>query len=479
MITVARFQAFAAALLALSSCDDGPPFVGQVARSQFWEYHDQTAEPLCPSLLSLLDEHATIVGGTIALDLDPSRPFRYYKFSDEKAFKSSQDADGKAFGDYLYSPRYFEAHEQAHVYTFRAWGGWSTAFLNEGEAVALSCNPTKEPDANTTPRELIGAGDWSTELGEFSFSPQAYAAAGFFVAHLSRRYGWEKVGQLHRDVPPGTGRSDFERAFARVFPVSVDDAWTEALDTPGASACDKTWTCRATPLTMGEPTQPECDGQLHRSLIVADGEAGSVLDVADGRGLTLSGHCADSGAPWYPLPGAFDGSPARHWAFMPPGTYTLFSGASDAYFNPGEPAWVSDGEFSPTAPAPTSYQLRSGIAAGTISDACGLSTSVSLAGDAITYIDLFRGFIDSWIAIDGGGGSFSVSMQNLSWPFSVTDPMDLCDGCGPDATCLPLPINSLTIGAGAFLHLRDIYVDRPPAAGQFVFRPTLPANAAH
>ncbi|MES1208914.1 MAG: hypothetical protein ABUS79_23500, partial [Pseudomonadota bacterium] len=223
----------------------------------------------------MLDEHARTVGGTIGLASDATQRFRYYKFASRQAFYSSYEAGGKAFGDYLISPDYFQPHEQAHVYTFRVWGGWSADWINEGEAVALSCDPTKDPTPSTTPRALISPTDWRDQLYDGLFTtPQGYAAAGFVITHLAQRYGWQAVGRLHQRVPPGTSRADLERAFAEVFPISMDQAWSDALDTPGGPACDRTWLCRATPLALGEPIQPACDGRLYASVTVPDGDAG-------------------------------------------------------------------------------------------------------------------------------------------------------------------------------------------------------------
>ena len=476
MTTGPRFAAVAGTLLTLCSCGDGAPFVGHVSRSQFWEYHNQVEETLCPTLLSLLDQHAQAAGPMIGLPLDASSPFRYYKFRDERAFISSYDVGGQAPGDYLFSPRYFAAHEQAHVYVFRAWGGWSADFLNEGEAVALSCSPTVEPGPSTTPRALIQPADWRVQLYGSLYTPEGYAAAGFVVMHLVQRYGWERVEQLHRRAVAGATPADFERTFAQVFPVSMDQAWTEALDAPGASACDKFWTCRAAQLNVGERAQPECDGQLHRALVVGEGDAGVVLDVADDRGITLSGRCTDSALPWYPLPGTSSGMPATHWALVPPGSYTLFAGASDAYVPPGKPARVTDGAFTVTVAAPAEFALRARVPAGIISDGCAAAAAVSLNADAKTYLDLARPFDDVWIPVDGGGRSFGAFAVNLFAAFSASQPIAICNGCGPGATCTSLPAASITLDSGTFLHLQGVFVERPPAVGQIVFYPTPPAN---
>jgi hypothetical protein len=476
--TPSRPRLFAAAaaawLAALAACGDGAPFVGYVSRSDFFEYHDQVDETLCPSLLSLLDEHARTVGGQLGLRFDASRRFGYYRFADPDAFRASFEADGKAFGNDLFSPDYFEPHEQAHVYTFRVWGRWSTDWINEGEAVALSCEPTQDPSSSTTPRALLAASDWRTQLYANLFSPAGYAAAGFLITHLARQYGWERVGRLHQRVPPGASQADFERTFAEVFPIAMDQAWAETLDTPGEPACDRTWTCRATSLAPGEHIQPACDGRLYAAVTVPSDAGGVVLDVAEDEGITLSGRCADATAPWYPLPGSAAGTGAVHWALVPPGPYTLFAGASSDDVSPARPAAVTDGEFTPRAAAPSSVGLQAYVPPGLTSEACATAGTVSLAPAASTYIDLVRGYDDTWIQIDGGGRSFAATTVNLSGTETAAA-AELCDGCGPNTTCWPLPSAARALVAGTVLHLQHLTVERRPAAGQIVFVPASPA----
>jgi len=466
----------AAAFLFAGACE-GPPFVGTVSRSQFWEYHDQVDEPLCPTLLSLLDEHTRIFAPIVGFAPDPGNPFHYYKFRDENAFEDSYGggAEGATFDSGVQSSHYFSAHEQAHAYTGRAWGGWSTQLLNEGEATALGCDPIKEPDQNTTPRQLLGSVDWRREVDGFANTDTAYAAAGFFVAHLAQQYGWDQVARLHRSVPAGVSAIDFERAFSRIFPVSMDQAWSDALDAPGAPACDRSWICKATPLAVGDSAQPECDGALHRSLTVDSGMAGVVLDVVDDAGITLSGRCSEAGAPWYPLPGFGNGLPAAHWAFVPPGSYALFAGATMTYAAPNQPGTVTDGEFARRVSLPAEFGLRALIPADTFPATGGCGTSaVVLNPAAKTSVDFFRYASDVWIPIDGGGASYDVLAVNLFAPGADSQPLTICNGCGPDAPCSSIPITSVTIGAGSFLHLQDVSIDRLPMAGQIIFEPAAP-----
>jgi len=72
-------RALVVALLAAPACGGGSSalFVGTVSRSQFFEYHDEVDEPLCPTLLSMLDQHVQQIGGKIGLQPDPANPIAY------------------------------------------------------------------------------------------------------------------------------------------------------------------------------------------------------------------------------------------------------------------------------------------------------------------------------------------------------------------------------------------------------------------
>jgi len=132
--------------LATVAChEEAPaPFVGDVSRSQYFEYHDQVNESLCPDLLSLLDKHAEMIGGLVGLSLNPDAPpFRYYRYESLEGYiEDFPGSGGLCIGDSVYSFNYFEPHELVHAYVYRAWGDWpSNGLLREGIAVALSCDP--------------------------------------------------------------------------------------------------------------------------------------------------------------------------------------------------------------------------------------------------------------------------------------------------------------------------------------------------
>ena len=160
-----RLLAVGVLFIAAASCNgESPPFEGNVSHSQFWEYHDRVGEPLCPTLLSLLDHHAQEIAGNIGVTLLPGESlFRYYKFRDNTDFNDAQVctqySGACATGNDVYSPRYFHAHEQAHDYVYRAWGGWSARLLDEGAAVALSCDPIRFINQGQTPTNILNALD--------------------------------------------------------------------------------------------------------------------------------------------------------------------------------------------------------------------------------------------------------------------------------------------------------------------------------
>src|SRR5262249_39578266 len=145
--------------------------------------------------------------------------------------------------------------------------GWSVGLLAEGEAVALSCEPFYALQPGERPRDYLrGPLDWRDLLYLYGDTSDGYAAAGFFVTYLAQHYGWQKLGELHRRAPPGITAADFEQAFAHVYAVSMDQAWSEALGVHGAPPCQKDWACMATPMAPGEHAGFDCDGEMHRSV---------------------------------------------------------------------------------------------------------------------------------------------------------------------------------------------------------------------
>jgi hypothetical protein len=420
-----------ALLFLCAACDDHSTdwrFEGQVSRSSFWEYHDSFDEPLCPTLLEMLDEHTRVVGGKIGLEVEESRPLRYYRFKDEAGVASGCPAEvaACAAGDSVLAQEPFYAHEQAHTYVSRAWGDRSIGLMKEGEAVALSCDPFSRPYSGISPRDALGAEDWRQFLYLFGNSESGYAAAGYWITYLARQYGWQKVGELHRRALPGISADDFAIEFARTFPISMDQAWTEALngDSP---PCDNRWRCRTTDLVPGEVAQPDCDGELHRSIEIS-GESGVVLTHR--RSIYLQ-DCSDAASPVYELvPGRLR---TTSWASLPTGRYALFGGD----------AAPSDVTFASYLPSPF------------VAEDCELAGKITLPPDQYTIVHLSPGPIDGCLRLDGAGQRYTLGFLNVE--FSEAGSAAVCESSDPGAACLPVPARAsttLTVGAGAVMHLR-------------------------
>ena len=458
-------------VLLVTSCHadhDHEPFVGYVSHSRFFEYHDRVDEPLCPTTLALLDRHAQRIGGKIGLSLDESNPFRYYKFRDDADFAAAgsgcpPENGACALGDAVYSTRFFHAHELAHDYVFRAWGGWSTGLVNEGEAVALSCEPSFELQPGQLPRAVLGSPDWRALLYLYGDSAVGYAAAGVFVTYLAERYGWSSIAELHHRIPPGISAADFEQEFAQVYPLSMDQAWAQALGTPGAAACQKDWQCVTSPIHVGEDASPDCDGEMHRSVSVSD-SAGLVLALEGQNSELELRSCAAAPSAYYVLEGGQETAQSTHWAHLPPGSYAMISG---------------DG------PLLQSVSFRSELPSGVVGDTCASAGSVALDSAGDTYVDLLPGDTATstpgtdassrWIHLAGDDGLYSVSLLGLTWndPLS-SGALAVCDDCTEAAACVSLSqVNPVSVRIGKEAVLRMQGVLALPASsrtwGQLVF----------
>jgi hypothetical protein len=442
----------------MAACaDKGKPgwqFEGRVSRSRFWEYHDRSDEPLCPTLLDLLDEHTRVVGGKLGLEVEATRPLRYYKLADKAELTSDcpSGATACAHGDAVLAAQPFFAHEQVHTYVSRAWDSEAVGLLTEGEAVALSCDPFAPLNTGVAPREDLGAEDWRPFLYLRANSDLGYIAAGYWVTYLAQRFGWQKVEQLHRRVLPGLSAEDFAIEFARVFPISMDQAWSEALS--GQSPpCDSGWSCRTTVMSPGDVAEAACDGELHRSIEISD-QPGVVLTH---RSPILLQDCADPMAPLYELvPGAYP--PTTNWAILPPGRYRIFG-------DPLPPAL--DITFVSYLPSPF-------LAAD-----CAQAGKVTLKPGQTTTVDLPPGAVDGCLLLDGADQMYKL------YPFYVELPETgsalVCESSDPTATCVPIPARSSTtlrVGAGAVLRLQHATCV-PPASrtfGELLFYPAPPVD---
>jgi hypothetical protein len=450
-----RFISVGVLVVTCAACgnDSGPPFVGTISRSQFFEYHDQVDETLCPTLLSQLDQHAQQIGGKVGFALGPGdAPLRYYKFRDENAFLDAHaclaEAGGCTNGNDIFSPMFFHAHEQSHDYVFRAWGGWSTELLNEGEAVALSCDPFSFIEPGQSPADVVGQIAWRDQLAltaDSSDAHNAYIAAGYFVTYLVQQFGWPNLEALHRSVPYNVDADAFDRAFAAIYPLSMDEAWANALGASGGQPCLKDWLCDATPLAVGDIAPPSCDGQVHRSVAVTD-QTGVGLSFQGGNGdLTLIGGCTDAAPTWLELIGG-GGTSVTHWVSLTPGTYTL-------------------GELL-LAGAPPTVSLAGYLPDGFPASTCESAGAVALDPVGDTFFDFQPGVVTGWMGVTGGGGQpFNASTYGIVADPTMGGVVEVCDGCDPSASCVSLlsasDTASVTLGDSAVVHLANAAFSQP------------------
>jgi hypothetical protein len=457
------------------------PFVGDVSRSEFWEYHDQVTESLCPALLPLLDQHARQMANTLGMALEPERPFRYYRFRDQPAAAKAcgVPAGGCARDGDVFSPHYFDAHEQAHAYVRRGWGDQSVPLLNEGVAVALSCSQFGTLDPERPPFESLGSPAWRDLYARESLSISGYTAAGIWVTFLAQHHGWRAVAELHQRVPIGASAEDFAREFARVIPSSMDRAWSEALAAPGAPYCVDDWLCEAPSMMPAESVAP-CNGQTRRTILVPDDASGLVLSmgapaagcVVDSGVLNCYGglalvSCGTSGWPWRTMFSTMD---SVRWVFARPGVYSITTDVSAL------------GIYDTFAKhAPTDVRLEAYLQQRFIGDTCDAAGVVELDAERQTYLDFLSDVPPGWVRLRGGGRSYSISRQSLRWADeSIGGAPLLCDGCGEGASCKTVTWGTaLELGDDTVLRfLPGVHLAEPPWTGYVSFRPSSPDDAA-
>jgi hypothetical protein len=433
---LARWGTVGLLCLVPPACTDDPqPFEGTLLRSQYWEYHDHVSEPICPTLLAMLDQHTQVTGAELGLDLaQPTPPFRYYKFRDADDLKAAgvcQAGSGAcSTGQAVYSPRYFHAHEQAHAYAYRAWSGWSTQLLDEGVAVALSCDPFRFLGTEQSPRDLVGGLDWRDRLELEAKDSPGYLAAGYFVTYLVTRYGWAPLHALHDRVPAHVSSEQFERAFAALYPISVDEAWTRALSV-GMQPCLKDWMCAATPMGEHEVASLACDGQLHRSIVVTErARVGLTLQATNGA-LTLIRNCLEPAPTSLTLLG--EGGSTTHWLELAPGTYTL-----------SDPTGTG---------ALTCVMLESNQPGTLLAPTCESAGAIALDPSGETDVHFSKDTTEGWFGIVGTEGrGYAVHTEGLASAFATASPVEICDGCGAHAHCAP-PDRATAIGPDARVHV--------------------------
>ena len=421
----ARLVSALALTTVLCACE-AEPFVGRIHRSQYFEYHDRESIPLCDTLLPMLDEHALLLGKTFGSPPSSNNPFRYYKFRSYAELKANGDCSGGAgaceIGHAVLSPAVFDRHELVHAYAFAAWSGLTNGLLREGTAVALSCSPAaRYTFAGSAPgwRELLNLsgqqahGDES-ELAANQRTVRQYAAAGAFITHLAKRYGWARIGALYRRAPVGVSAADFEREFAHQFSASLDDEWSVAIGNGDTEACVRDPRCDLEPQVAGEQLGEPCIGAKRPFDLVTN--RGARLSFV-GSELTLRS-CSDARQSYTFTGNEIAGAPATHVLQLPSARYVL--------------------DFERDFPA-SEVALEDYWTTDLVGD-CGSSVPVPLTPTGLTYLNLPAGTTTGFVAVTGPSKRYAIT----PYPSILAGTIALCDGCDANAACTPLPLREAT-----------------------------------
>ena len=285
------------------------------------------------------------------------------------------------------------------------------------------------------------------------------------MTYLVQRFGWPSLEALHRSIPLGADAAALDCTFAEIYPLSMDQAWAEALGAPDARPCLKDWLCATTPLSAGEEAPPSCDGQVHR-LVLVTGQAGIRLSFHGGNGeITLVKGCTEVAPSWIELTGGL-GPGVTHWVSLAPGDYTLAEMVAA-----GEPPSVTfEGYLGETFLAAT----------------CASTGGIPLDPVGATYIDFRLGGVTGWIGVSGPGGqAFTASTRGISVDAAMAGVVEVCDSCDAAATCISLlsatGTSTVTLDDRSVIHLASAYADQlttDPGEVPYIVFSRSPSNAA-
>ena len=212
-----------------------------------------------------------------------------------------------------------------------------------------------------------------------------------------------------------------------------------------------------TALALGEQAQLECDGLMHRSVVV-QGQGGAVLAVeGEDSALTLMA-CTNSASTEYVLDGSHGVTRAVHWSLLPPGSYAMMPGS-----------------------LPRTVQLVSSIPVGWIASSCDDAGALMLDPSAYAYIDLPPGRVDGWLRVAQGYGAYQATLVQIIGP-TEAPVVFVCDGCSAAAACVPIPAGQVTpvvLGPSSFVHFQGaIAFTNPDSAwAHFILFPAVDGGA--
>ncbi|HEY5282861.1 MAG TPA: hypothetical protein VIM14_08740, partial [Polyangia bacterium] len=289
-----------------------------------------------------------------------------------------------------------------------------------------------------------------------------------FVTYLVQQYGMPRFKELFLAVPDEADNADFEAEFARFYPLSMDQAWRNALNLGAFGSwpigCLGDWDCFTTgsPLGVGEEVTVDCGTGIHRTMTVGEGQGGVVL-LKGGGSLVAWKRCWEDPSPYLVLQEGIDPS-AVHYVVMDPGAYTLTFGGTTA-----------------------DLQLRGYLQAPLVGDTCETAGEVELDGQLPTQINFPAiGGLSGWIRLTSDiGRSYDFQIPALgtnddpSFPEAARSALALCDSCDPSASCVAIhsgqPDLNLFIIPGSVLHFQNMdtpaYSFRSPGGAGVWFHP--------
>ena len=273
------FSFRAASALVLVTCNPtGFESLGAAFHSSHFDYlYHPDDSTVCFDVMDSLERHQQLIAHFLGIDERNLPRVTYWKLRDENEYQAHTplgggDALANANKDFVLSPLPFDEHELIHTITLGAWG-YTARFLEEGIAVALSCDPSAVDVTNTpythwdtgwdlvpfeTAPEKLAFGDTETPTAAPISIPVAtmyehsnYQAAGAITTYLLDVGGSAKLQKLWTSVSAGSSASDFSKALQSIYGLSLDDVW-QSLLTTRHRPCTPVWMCSLPAITASE-----------------------------------------------------------------------------------------------------------------------------------------------------------------------------------------------------------------------------------
>jgi len=263
--------------ISLTTCHPtGFEFKDSAYRSSHFDYLFHTDDTtVCPDVMDSLEQHEAVLASYLGIDETTLPRVTYFKMRDANEYgarnNAGRDATANAGLGFVVSPLPFDEHELLHTITLGAWG-YSAPFLEEGIAVALSCEPaaievTNQPygdwaeSNDTIPHEsnpahvALYTGNATATISQLYdvYAPgfAGYTVAGAVTTYLVDSAGVDKFRQLWASVSASTSEADFSVALKNIYGLSLDEIW-HTLQTTRHRPCAPIWMCSLPEITNDE-----------------------------------------------------------------------------------------------------------------------------------------------------------------------------------------------------------------------------------